>query len=81
MKKNKFVDPLPVIKISKVKDNADGTCDVTFEYENDLVELFKKENKNKKATKKNIGDWLGILLEEYVTTEEKKSKNKNNAKI
>ncbi len=60
---------LPIITISSIKENSDGSANITFDYEQDFVKLFKQENPKVRATKKQIGKWILILLENGLKNE------------
>lgn len=61
-RKNKSVKT-PTIKVLSVKELEDGGALVEFEYGEDFVLLFKDRNPDKRATKKNISEFILDMLE------------------
>jgi len=61
------------MKILKIKDNKDGSADVTYEFDNKELALFKysAKIKHKKFDKKFIKDSILKSIKQYVMEREK----------
>jgi FMN-dependent NADH-azoreductase len=57
---------LPIIQVKTLKENKDGSASVTFEANDQFVDLYKKEKKIKRVTEKGLGKFILELLEKAV---------------
>lgn len=48
----------PLIDVLKITENTDGSATLEVEYGKEFVEIFKLKNPTKRATKKNLSDFL-----------------------
>lgn len=55
-----------IIKVLKVNDNADGSCSIDFEVDDNFIKYYKKETGEKRATKKGISKFVGELIRKGV---------------
>ncbi len=60
----------PRIYLYDIADNPDGTCSITFETNKAFDDLYKKEKKRKRVSKKGLGEFLVELLEKGITRED-----------
>lgn len=63
-------NPLPRLEVISIKDNPDGSADMTYEINEAFIALIKKELNKPRVTKKQISDWVLDMLERAVKKEE-----------
>ena len=61
-KKQKNEPPIPSLQIQAIRENKDGSMDVDIEYQEDWVDVVKRDLNKKKVTKKDIGKHFINLL-------------------
>ncbi len=60
---------LPVITVSKIIEHKNGSATYFFDYEDDFRDLVSKDLGVKKATKKQIGEFIYKCLLEGIKNE------------
>ena len=75
MKKLKNKEKLPIIKVSKVTEHKDGSATYYFDYEDDFRDIVSKDLGVKKATKKEVGEFIYKCLLEGLKREEENGRN------
>ena len=57
-----MADDFPRIYIHGIKDNPDGSCDMTFDTNKAFDESYKQAKGRKRVTQKGIGNYILELL-------------------
>tara|TARA_R110002020_G_scaffold458272_1_gene675629 strand:+ start:313 stop:600 length:288 start_codon:yes stop_codon:yes gene_type:complete len=60
----------PRIYIYDMVDKPDETCSITFETNKAFDDLYKKEKKRKRVSKKGLGEFFVEILEKGITKED-----------
>ena len=75
----------PQIYIVEMKDNPDGSCDMSFDSNKAFDDLYKEEKGRKRVTKKGLGNYVLELIIKGLDKEDgydlkplKKNDGKNN---
>ena len=56
-----------MLRLEVLKENGDGSADVVFDYDNEFIELYKKETRREVIDDKEVGKFIVDMLYKAVS--------------